>query len=194
MFMINHFCEGNKAEFARMMGEKPQTINGWLNRNNGNGVLAKIQNKFPMVNPAWLYTGIGEMIDDQSEIRVRDAMAKEVNPYTPAADSVTHSSSLAGKIGSAIADTVAGTTLGNNVTAMAAMPSLGIGGFFGSIISSIFGSKDDITEEEAVEVLKEVLEDSKRKDKEIEELKDKVEYWQEKANNLEYEMSKTKAG
>lgn len=65
LFMINHFCEGNKAKFAKLMGEKPQTINGWLNRKNGNGVLNKILDKFPMVNPAWLYTGAGEMLCEE---------------------------------------------------------------------------------------------------------------------------------
>lgn len=62
LFIIKHFCEGNQAEFARKMEEKPQTINGWLTRKNGNGVLNKILNKFPMVSPAWLYTGDGEML------------------------------------------------------------------------------------------------------------------------------------
>ena len=83
LFMINHFCEGNKAEFARRMGEQPQTISGWLKRNNGNGVLNKILSKFPMVNPAWLYTGEGEMIDKDSNERIHDYMAKESNPYKP---------------------------------------------------------------------------------------------------------------
>ena len=62
LFMITHFCEGSKAEFARIMEEKPQTINSWLKRNNGNGVLNKILKKFPMVSPAWLFTGEGEML------------------------------------------------------------------------------------------------------------------------------------
>lgn len=83
LFMIKHFCEGNKAEFARIMEEKPQTIQGWLSRKNGNKVLAKILDKFPMVNPAWLYTGTGDMLDGESDERVKDAMAKEVRPYVP---------------------------------------------------------------------------------------------------------------
>lgn len=62
LFIIKHFCEGNQAEFARIMEEKPQTINGWLKRNNGNGVLKKILAKFPMVSPSWLLVGEGEML------------------------------------------------------------------------------------------------------------------------------------
>lgn len=63
LFIIKHFCEGNQAEFARIMEEKPQTINGWLKRNNGNGVLKKILAKFPMVSPSWLLVGEGEMLN-----------------------------------------------------------------------------------------------------------------------------------
>ena len=62
LFMINHFCEGNKAEFARIMNEKPQTISGWLKRKNGSGVLKKILERFPSVSPAWLLTGNGNML------------------------------------------------------------------------------------------------------------------------------------
>lgn len=83
LFIIKHFCDDNQAEFARRMSEKPQTISGWLKRSNGKRVLDKILNKFPMVNPAWLYTGTGEMLDNSSDARVRDAMAKEVDAYIP---------------------------------------------------------------------------------------------------------------
>lgn len=62
LFMIKHYCEGNKAEFARIMCEKPQTISGWLKRNNGTNVLNKILEKFPDVSPSWLYTGEGDML------------------------------------------------------------------------------------------------------------------------------------
>lgn len=62
LFIIKHFCEGNQAEFARIMEEKPQTINGWLKRNNGNGVLKKILAKFPMISTSWLLAGEGEML------------------------------------------------------------------------------------------------------------------------------------
>lgn len=190
LFMINHFCEGNKAEFARMMGEKPQTINGWLNRNNGNGVLAKILNKFPMVNPAWLYTGKGEMIDEHSNERVKDAMAKEVNPYVP---TEVKPKTIVGKVGAELGESVAGMTVGSNI-AMAAAPSFGFGGIIGALFGILFDSKEDITEEEAVDVLKEALEDAKKTTQENEELKQEVEYWRQKANNLEYQLSKTKAG
>lgn len=66
LFIIKHFCDGNKAEFARMMDEKPQTINGWLKRNNGNNVLNKILTRYDSISPAWLYTGEGEMLSTES--------------------------------------------------------------------------------------------------------------------------------
>lgn len=44
------------------MGEKPQTISGWLKRNNSPRVLNKILEKFPMVSASWLLLGEGEML------------------------------------------------------------------------------------------------------------------------------------
>ena len=71
LLIIKHFCEGNKAEFARTMGEKSQTINGWLKRNNGTSVLNKILSKYPTISPSWLYTGEGEMLNDQQPEKVK---------------------------------------------------------------------------------------------------------------------------
>lgn len=64
LFIIKHFCEGNKAEFARIMDEKPQTVNGWLRRENGMSVLNKILGRFPEINKSWLLTGEGNMLSD----------------------------------------------------------------------------------------------------------------------------------
>lgn len=61
MLIINHFCDGNKAEFARKVNELPQTVNGWLNRNVGRSITNKIIKSFPEVNEAWLLTGKGQM-------------------------------------------------------------------------------------------------------------------------------------
>ena len=66
LFIIKHFCDGNKAEFARVMGEMPQTINGWLKRNIGSNVLNKIIEKFPEVSKTWLITGEGSMLIEDS--------------------------------------------------------------------------------------------------------------------------------
>lgn len=66
LFIIKHFCDGNKAEFARVMGEKPQTINSWVTRNAGDNVTKKILSKFQEVNPVWLLTGEGSMLIEDS--------------------------------------------------------------------------------------------------------------------------------
>jgi hypothetical protein len=209
LFMIKHFCEGNKAEFARLMNEKPQTISSWLKRNNGAGVTNKILNKFPMVSPAWLLTGDGNMIAVDADQRIKDAMYREKDPFIPfpynkdidapnkAAETTgTAIGSASSAIGKGLASSVAGINIGSSIgteLACAAAP-FNIGGIVGSFFSSLFGGNDDVTEEEAVEVLKEALEDHKRISEENEELRNEVEYWRSKANNLEYQLSKTKAG
>lgn len=62
MRIIEHFCGGNKAEFARMMEERPQTISSWIVRDVGNSITNKILSRFPEVNNVWLLTGEGEML------------------------------------------------------------------------------------------------------------------------------------
>lgn len=206
LFMIKHFCEGNKAEFARLMNEKPQTISSWLKRNNGAGVTNKILNKFPMVSPAWLLTGDGNMIAIDADQRIKDAMSREIDPFipfpfnkevdTPTKAAETAIGSAGAVIGKGLTSSVAGMNIGSAIgtgIACAAAP-FNIGGIVGSLFSNLFGGNDDVTEEEAVEVLKEALEDHKRISEENEELKSEVEYWRSKANNLEYQLSKTKAG
>lgn len=178
LFIIKHFCEGNKAEFARIMEEKPQTINGWLKRNNGNGVLNKILAKFPMVSPSWLLAGEGEMLKATEE----------------KSDALLNAGAVIGNRFALMPDV--GVASAIKTGAVCAATSASISGFFGSIFSSLFGENEDITEEEAVEVLKDALEDAKKTTKENEELKQEIEYWRQKANNLEYELSKsqTKVG
>lgn len=59
--IISKFCE-SKADFARKVGEKPQTICNWVARDNGINVLNKVMEVFPQVNKDWLMTGHGDMI------------------------------------------------------------------------------------------------------------------------------------
>ena len=119
---------------------------------------------------------------------------KEVDTPTKAAETAIGSAGAV--IGKGIASSVVGMNIGSAIgtgIACAAAP-LNIGGIVGSLFSNLFRGNDDVTEEEAVEVLKEALEDHKRISEENEELKSEVEYWRSKANNLEYQLSKTKAG
>lgn len=60
--IIQRFCE-SKADFARKVGEKPQTISNWVARDNGINVLNKIIEVFPQINKDWLMTGHGDMLN-----------------------------------------------------------------------------------------------------------------------------------
>lgn len=68
--IIEHFCDGNKAEFARKVGEKPQTISSWMVRNVGRSITDKILINFPEVSNVWLLTGEGEMLNDACTTKV----------------------------------------------------------------------------------------------------------------------------
>ena len=84
LFMIKHFCKGNKAEFGRRLGESGQTVNGWLKRNNGINVLNKIIDGFPEINATWLLTGEGEMLKESpsEELSIAKAEIKEYSTNT----------------------------------------------------------------------------------------------------------------
>lgn len=62
--LINHYSNGNKSEFARVLGVKPQTINSWINRGTYDTEL--IYSKCIGVSASWLLTGKGDMILDKS--------------------------------------------------------------------------------------------------------------------------------
>lgn len=58
--LINHYTDGNKAAFAKMVTVTPQTISKWLARNSfDNELLFK---KCPGISAPWLLTGEGEML------------------------------------------------------------------------------------------------------------------------------------
>ena len=65
--IISHFCK-SKAEFARLMDEKPQTVSNWVARGAGRNVLDKIISKFPQINANWLITGEGKMLNEGTTI------------------------------------------------------------------------------------------------------------------------------
>lgn len=62
--LINHYTDGNKTAFARLLGVKPQTINTWLIRNSFDVYL--IYSKCGGVSASWLLTGEGEMFEAPS--------------------------------------------------------------------------------------------------------------------------------
>ena len=59
--LINHYTDGNKAAFARMLTITPQVLSQWLARSSfDNELLFK---KCPGVSASWLLTGEGEMFE-----------------------------------------------------------------------------------------------------------------------------------
>lgn len=63
--IIEHYTEGNKAQFAKMLGVSAQTISAWIARNTFDA--ESIYTKCRYVNPHWLLTGTGPMLLDSSE-------------------------------------------------------------------------------------------------------------------------------
>lgn len=64
-----HFFHDNNTEFANFMGEKTATTSGWVSgrRGIGRSVIDKITSKLPQVNPSWLLTGEGEMLNTPNQ-------------------------------------------------------------------------------------------------------------------------------
>ena len=58
--LINHYTDGNKAAFARMVTVTPQTLSKWLARNTFDNEL--LYAKCKGVSAHWLLTGEGEML------------------------------------------------------------------------------------------------------------------------------------
>lgn len=58
--LINHYTDGNKAAFARMLNVTPQVISQWLGRSSFDFEL--IFQKCKGISASWLLTGEGEML------------------------------------------------------------------------------------------------------------------------------------
>lgn len=61
--IISLFCD-SRADFGRRVGVEKQSVNNWLNREVGDGILHKILDAFPEVNPAWLLADTGNIVED----------------------------------------------------------------------------------------------------------------------------------
>lgn len=62
--LVNHFCDGNKSQFANLLGVKPQTINTWINRNSFDVDL--VYSKCEGVSGDWLISGEGSMMKGEN--------------------------------------------------------------------------------------------------------------------------------
>ncbi len=58
--LITHYTGGNKSQFAKLLGVKPQTINTWDTR--GTFDLELIYSKCEYISAEWLLTGEGPML------------------------------------------------------------------------------------------------------------------------------------
>ena len=58
--LIAHYTNGNKSQFAKILGIKPQTINTWDTR--GTFDLELIYSKCEGISAEWLLTGEGDML------------------------------------------------------------------------------------------------------------------------------------
>ena len=63
--LIGHFSNGNKSEFARMIGVSPQAINTWISRDTFD--IETIYSKCVNISPEWLLTGKGSMLKSERE-------------------------------------------------------------------------------------------------------------------------------
>ena len=62
--LINHYTDGNKAAFARMLTITPQVLSQWLARSSFDNEL--LYSKCKGVSSHWLLTGEGEMFEAPS--------------------------------------------------------------------------------------------------------------------------------
>lgn len=62
--LVNEFANGNKAEFARMIGVKAQSLTNWINRGMSKGAIDSVCAALPQVNIQWLLNGEGDMLAD----------------------------------------------------------------------------------------------------------------------------------
>ena len=73
--LVNHFCDGNKAKFAQMLGLKPQSINGWISRETFDAEL--IYNRIKGVSAEWLLSQEGEMLKQSQNENIKNSLYEE---------------------------------------------------------------------------------------------------------------------
>lgn len=62
--LIDHFTNGNKAQFAKLLGVSAQTVSAWIARNTFDAEL--IYTKCRCISSSWLLTGEGSMLASSS--------------------------------------------------------------------------------------------------------------------------------
>ena len=64
--LVNHYTNGNQAQFAAKLGIPAQNINAWMKRNTFNAEL--IYSRCEGVSADWLLSGEGDMIRRQQNV------------------------------------------------------------------------------------------------------------------------------
>lgn len=77
--LIDHYSNGNKSDFARMLGIKPQTINSWLSRDSYD--IDLIYSICENLSADWLLTGEGKMLLDESTNKVTQHVTGSNNTF-----------------------------------------------------------------------------------------------------------------
>ena len=83
--LIEHYSDGNKSEFARMIGVSPQAVNTWISRNTFD--IDIIYAKCINVSPEWLLTGNGPMLktssDNKTNVEQQQVSTNKADESTP---------------------------------------------------------------------------------------------------------------
>ena len=86
--LIAHFTDGNKAQFAKVLGVSPQTISAWIARNTFDSEL--IYTKCRYINPAWLLTGEGQMLKSSTpSVDGATSSPSEATPKTKKSEKIS---------------------------------------------------------------------------------------------------------
>ena len=64
--MISHYTDGNKSQFAKMLGISPQCLSTWMAR--GTFDPDKIYSHCERINAAWVLSGHGDMIIPEGSV------------------------------------------------------------------------------------------------------------------------------
>ena len=80
--MIEHYSNGNKAQFASQLGITPQGLSTWIKRETFD--IELIFSKCEGLSPKWLLTGEGEMIENFNQTNSqKNSLISEKNQEKP---------------------------------------------------------------------------------------------------------------
>jgi len=82
--LVDHFSERSATRFAREIGQKQNTFGSYLSPIGQDKVkislVYEILERYPEINPAWLFTGEGEMLGSAPALQTAGPEQKEPTP------------------------------------------------------------------------------------------------------------------